>query len=423
MADRIKISIIGMGYVGLPLSLSFGNKFNTIGYDINQIRINNLNLGIDDNGEFTKKKITSSKFLKFSSKIDDIKDSNFYIICVPTPIYENKIPNIEHLVKSSKMISKILKKNDIVVYESTVYPGATEEICVTQLLKFTKLKYNKDFFVGYSPERINPGDKVHTIEKITKITSASNKNALKKINYIYKKIIKAGVFPVENIKIAEAAKVIENSQRDINVAFVNELYKIFNKLKIDTHKVLEAASTKWNFIDFKPGLVGGHCIGVDPYYLTYKSQRLGYNPKIILSGRSINNNMPIEISKKIKSIISKKIKNKKNIKILLLGLTFKENCNDVRNSKVFDIYEILIKYGYKVDVYDPYLSHKNIYGKQNIKLQKNIKNNYYDGAIVTVAHKQFKSMGINKLKKLLKKQSFIYDFKNIFSSNLTDNLL
>ena len=297
MTNKIKISIIGMGYVGLPLSLSFGNKFNTVGYDINQTRINKLNLGIDENNEFTKKTITSTKFLNFTSKISDIKDSNFYIICVPTPIYNNKIPNLKYLVESSKMISKILKKNDIVIYESTVYPGATEEICVPQLLKFTKLKYNKDFFVGYSPERINPGDKVHTIEKIVKITSASNKHALKRINYIYKKIIKAGIYPVKNIKIAEAAKVIENSQRDINVAFVNELYKIFNTLNIDTHKVLEAASTKWNFLKFKPGLVGGHCIGVDPYYLTYKSQSLGYNPKIILSGRSINNDMPYEIVK------------------------------------------------------------------------------------------------------------------------------
>ena len=421
--NKIKIAIIGLGYVGLPLAIAFGKFFDTIGYDKNLKRILNLKKGLDLNNEVSARDFKKSKLLQLSNKFIDIKDCNYYIITVPTPIFKNKKPNLSFLIDISSMLSNSLKKNDIVIYESTVYPGATEEVCIPNLLKNNNLKFNQDFFVGYSPERINPGDKIHTLENIKKITSASNKTSLKKINFIYKKIIKAGIFPVDSIKIAEAAKVIENAQRDINVAFMNELSLIFKKLNINTQKVLEASSTKWNFLNFKPGLVGGHCIGVDPYYLSYRSQKSGYIPQIINSGRAINDSMPKNIVKEINQIVKNKFKANKKINILIFGLPFKENCVDTRNSKVFDIYSLLKKNNYNVDIYDPLLDPNIFYGQQNIKIQINIKRNIYDGAVIAVAHKEFVEMGIKKIKSKLKKNSFIYDIKSIFQSNLVDRYM
>ena len=421
--SKKKIAILGLGYVGLPLAIEFGKKFITIGYDKSFDRVNSLKSNLDKNKEISKNQFLQSKKLSFTSNYKDLSSCNYFIITVPTPIYKDKKPNLNFLINVSNSVSKILKKNDIVIYESTVYPGVTEEICIPILEKKSNLIFNKDFFVGYSPERINPGDKKHTLKNIKKITSASNKKTLNKINYIYKKIIKAGVFPVNSIKIAEAAKVIENSQRDLNVAFINELSIIFKKLKINTSEVLEAASTKWNFLNFSPGLVGGHCIGVDPYYLTYKSIKSGYFPKVILSGRKINNDMPKYIVKDILKLIVSKSKNLKNKKIIILGLTFKENCSDTRNSKVFDIYDLLKKNKIIVDIFDPKLDDKLLHGKQKIKLVKNIKKNEYDGMIVAVAHNEFIKIGLVKLRNMLKKNGFIYDLKSIFKKDEVEGQL
>tara|TARA_Y100001970_G_scaffold199595_1_gene242793 strand:+ start:28163 stop:29446 length:1284 start_codon:yes stop_codon:yes gene_type:complete len=418
-----KIAILGLGYVGLPLAIAFGKNFETIGFDKNKKRIDHLKKNYDNNNEIKKFEFIQSKYLNFTSNIKLLSKCNYYVITVPTPIFKNKKPNLSFLISVSKSVGRILKSGDIVIYESTVFPGTTEEICIPILEKNSKLKLNKDFFVGYSPERINPGDKRHTIEKIKKVTSASNKIALKKINFIYKKIIKAGVYPVENIKIAEAAKVIENSQRDLNVAFVNELSIIFKRLKINTNQVLDAASTKWNFINFSPGLVGGHCIGVDPYYLTYKSIKAGYVPKVILSGRKINDEMPQYIVNEVKRLILNKNHSISRVKILILGLTFKENCNDTRNSKVFDIYRLLKKIKISVDVYDPKLNTKLLYGKEKIKLITKIKKNFYNVMIITVGHSEFKKIGSLKLRKMLKTNSIIYDVKSIFKIEEVDGQL
>ena len=420
---KSKICIFGLGYVGLPLAIEFAKKYNVVGFDKNHNRIKQLNLGKDINKEFSKPEIIKNrKNLFFTFDIKNIKKSDFYIVAVPTPIKKNLKPDLFNLKSACLIISKILKLNSIVIFESTVYPGLTEEFCVPLLERNTSLKYNKDFFCGYSPERINPGDKFHQLNNIVKITSGSNKVTSRIVDQLYKSIIKAGTYNVKNIKIAEAAKVIENTQRDLNIAFVNELSIIFDKLKLNTNEVLEAASTKWNFLNFKPGLVGGHCIGVDPFYLTYKSKKEGYTPKFILSGRFINDNMSKFVCKKIFKSFKENNKNLKNSKILIMGLSFKENCSDTRNSKVFDIINYFIKNKVKINIFDPCA--ENLIQKYNkYRINKLKKHNYYDAIIITVGHKIFKKIGVKKIKSFAKRNSIFFDLKNIFKIKISSRNL
>ncbi len=410
---EIKISVLGLGYVGIVLANEFSKKYRCVGYDINKERIEELKLNIDNTKQLKLEELKKTK-LKFTYNIDDIRDSNIYIVAVPTPIFANKKPDLSNLISASKLISKIIKKNDYIIYESTVYPGTTEEICIPILEKNSKLKSNKDFFVGYSPERINPSDTKNKLTNINKIVSSQSVKSTNFISSLYQSIItKAKIHKAESIKIAEAAKIIENTQRDINIALMNELSIIFQKLNINTLKVIEAASTKWNFLKFYPGLVGGHCIGVDPYYLTYKSINAGYDPKIILSGRKINDNMGKEIAK----FLFKKIKLKKNPTVNLLGLTFKENCNDIRNSKVEDIIKYLKVKNCKISYHDPLLKYKklnfndfNLINSPFNKLKKS------DILLINVAHDKFKKITDKEITKLLNSNAIIYDLKGIFSN-------
>jgi len=430
---KIYIAVVGLGYAGLPLAIEFGKKFNTFGYDINSKRILELKKGIDRNLQSTKKEINKSTKLQFTMNISDIKKCNFYIISIPTPITKNKKPDFKLLKSVSRAIGKIINNGDFIVYESTVYPGATKEICIPILEKYSNLQCvfsdaknnsnNSGFFVGYSPERINPGDKKHTLKKIIKITSGSNKYSSNFINKIYSKIIDAGTYNVQSIEVAEAAKVIENIQRDVNIALINELSMIFKKLNIKTTDVLKAASTKWNFLNFAPGLVGGHCIGIDPYYLIKKAYDIGHTPKIISAGRKINDEMTKFIFKNFISLmIAKKIEIKES-KVLIMGLTFKENCPDYRNSKVIDLINFMIKKEINVHVYDPFIpSIKGIF-KNKVKVISNLKEKNYDGVIISVAHDQFRKIGIEKIKKITKNISVIYDLKSIFVSKQVDDSL
>ena len=408
----LKIAVIGLGYVGLPLAYALSKKFKVYGYDENFDRINSLKLGIDTNNEV---KIKFNKIL-FSHKLQDIGNCNFYILTVPTPINIKNKPDLKIIKKALKNIGGILKKNDIVVIESTVFPGFTNEIAVPILEKNSKLKLNKDFYCGYSPERINPGDRKHKLENIKKIVSGSNIVATRKIKKVYGSIISAGLHVAESIEIAEAAKVIENTQRDLNIALVNELKIIFDKMNLSTSKILRAASTKWNFLNFQPGLVGGHCIGVDPYYLTYKANSIGIKPKVILAGRQLNNSMGSYFANRfLKFFKNHKLLQKKN-KILILGLSFKENCNDTRNSKVFDIIYNLSK-NFKINVYDPYINKKDVSLPKSISLIKKIKKNQYDGIIIAVKHNKFKKLGLEKIKSFGNKKAVIYDIKNFLIEN------
>ena len=414
MLKNKKIAIIGLGYVGLPLAVEFGKKYKTVGYDLNKTRVEELELGLDNTGEITKRNLQSSIMLSLTSNLDDIYECNIYIISVPTPIDKKNNPDLSLLFNATKMIGRILKKNDIVIYESTVYPGCTEEDCVPILEKHSKLKYNKDFFCGYSPERINPGDKKRTLTKIVKITSGSNSKISKIVDDLYSSVIKAGTYLTSSIKIAEAAKIIENCQRDINIAFINELSILFNMMDLDSKEVLEAAGTKWNFLPFEPGLVGGHCIGVDPYYLTYKARKLGYKSKIILSGRKLNDNFVDYINDNINIYFSKKYKSKK-MKALIMGVTFKENCPDIRNSKVFELIKKMKK-NFSVDVYDPYASKKEVLNKYNIKLKdyNTLSEKKYHCILIAVSHKEFLNLDIELLCK--NKNSLIYDLKGIYNN-------
>ena len=407
------IAVIGLGYVGLPLVIEFGKKFKTIGYDINKKRINDLISKKDITGELSSYDLGENSNIMYTSNLEEIKCANIYIIAVPTPIDKNNKPDLNILLNATKDVGNVIDINDIVIFESTVYPGCTEEECVPILEKKSHLIYNKDFFCGYSPERINPGDKKRTLTKIVKITSGSNKKTLLKIDSLYNTILEKGTFPVSSIKVAEAAKIIENCQRDINIAFVNELSILFNLLNIDTKEVLEAAGTKWNFLPFTPGLVGGHCIGVDPYYLTYKAEQVGYDSKIILSGRKLNDSMPQHVFNRIEKIFStKKIKMSK-AKILLLGITFKENCTDTRNSKIVDLYNIFIKENAKVDVYDPLAIKEDVQRHFNIELLNfnDISKIKYDCVIIGVPHDCFLNINI---KQFLKDESVVFDIKGIF---------
>ena len=428
--NKIKIGIIGLGYVGLPLAVEFAKKYNTHGFDINVNRINELKKAFDSTMEVSEKELSQvlnnktnasiSNGLSFWSEISNISECNFLIITVPTPVDKNKNPILTPLIESSNQISKILKKGDYVVYESTVYPGLTEEICIPILEKGSGLKLNKDFYVGYSPERINPGDKNHTVSKIKKVTSGSSKDAAIFIDKIYSSVITAGTFLASSIRVAEAAKVIENSQRDINIAFMNELAKIFNKMNIDTHSVLEAASTKWNFLNFKPGLVGGHCIGVDPYYLAQKAKEIGYNPEIILTGRRINDQMGSYVANQVIKLMIYKNNEVLNSNVLMLGLTFKENCPDIRNTKAIDIYNELKKFKIKVDVLDPWADKKEVKKIFNIELIDSIKKKY-NAIVLAVAHNEFKENF--DIRSNLKMKGVLYDVKGFLDLSIVDGRL
>jgi UDP-N-acetyl-D-galactosamine dehydrogenase len=415
-----KIAIIGVGYVGLPLAIEFGKKMNTVGFDVNEKRIDQLKKGVDVSGEISKKEISQAKKLSFTASADDLKKSNFFIIAVPTPVTESRYPDFDPLIKASEFLGKILKKNDVVVYESTVYPGATEEICVPILEQESGLAFNKDFFVGYSPERISPADK-NKVSDIAKVTSGSTPKAGKYIDNVYRQIIKAGTFLVDDMKIAEACKVMENIQRDVNIALMNEISILLQKMDIDTHDVIAAMRTKWNALPFVPGLVGGHCIGVDPYYLIFKSQEVGCSVELIRNARLINDGMPQFIANQAIAAMCKKSINPVGGKALILGATFKENCSDIRNSRSFDIVTELKKYGLAVDIHDPVADHEKVQREYGFELVDKPENGVYDVVLLAVAHKKFKDAGVAALKKFgKKKKSVFFDIKSVFKKSDSD---
>ncbi len=422
----IKIGVIGLGYVGLPLALEFGKQYKTIGYDINKTRVEELSRGEDHTLEADPdelKQVMSSNEtrtgLHFTSDLKDIKDSNVYIVTVPTPIDHFKKPNLIPLLEASKMLGTVLKKGDIVIYESTVYPGCTEEECVPVLEEESRLKFNEDFYCGYSPERINPGDKVNTLTTIKKVTSGSTEEVATYIDQLYSSIIKAGTHKAPSIKVAEASKAIENAQRDVNISFVNELALIFDRIGIDTTDVLEAAGTKWNFLKFKPGLVGGHCIGVDPYYLAHKAESLGYHPRVILSGRRVNDNMGMFVANKVVKLLIRNGYAIKGSKALILGITFKENCPDIRNTKVVDIYNELEQFGMMVDIYDPWANEEEVKEEYGIELIENVDKDY-SAIIVAVSHKEFLELDIHSLKK---QNGVVFDTKSFLDRKLVNGRL
>lgn len=423
-----KIAIIGLGYVGLPLARLFATKYSVVGFDIDTNRVTELMSGVDSTlevDEDTLKSVlvddvTGLNGLFCTNSLEKIKDCNYYIITVPTPVDKNNRPILTPLIKASETVGSVLSKGDVVVYESTVYPGATEEDCVPVLERVSGLKYNIDFYAGYSPERINPGDKEHTVEKILKVTSGSNSEVGVKVDTLYKSVITAGTHLAPTIKVAEAAKVIENSQRDINIAFVNELAKIFNLMGINTHDVLEAAGTKWNFLPFKPGLVGGHCIGVDPYYLAQKAQEFGYNPEIILAGRRMNDSMGEYVASEVVKLMIKRDIRIKNAEILVLGITFKENCPDVRNTKAVDVISSLKEFGINVTIYDPWANEKEVLREYNLVSVKELPKEKFDAVVLTVSHNEFKNLDFLALKK---ENSLVYDVKNILDESLKDKTL
>ncbi len=419
-----RIGVVGLGYVGLPLAAEFGKFFPTVGFDINLQRIAELRAGRDGTLEMSRQELKASAQLEFSADIADLRRCSCYIVTVPTPIDQYKRPDLTPLVKASETLGKVLKKGDIVVYESTVYPGCTEEICVPVLERVSGLKFNQDFFCGYSPERINPGDKAHRLPSIKKVTSGSTPEIAEVVDALYATIITAGTHKASSIKVAEAAKVIENTQRDVNIALINELALIFNRLGIDTEEVLQAAGTKWNFLPFRPGLVGGHCIGVDPYYLTHKAQEIGYHPEMILAGRRINDNMAQYVAGEVIKLMSRKRIHVDGSRVLVLGLTFKENCPDVRNTKVVDVVRELQRYGAKVEVVDPWanpVETKHEYGLKTSKTPP--KGAKYDAVVLAVAHDEFKAMGTAAMHKLGKRTHVLYDIKHQFPASETDGRL
>lgn len=420
--EDIRIAVIGLGYVGLPVAVAFGEKFPTIGFDINLERLRSLKEHKDLNSEMSSAELMQSKHLSFTSELDDLTNCNVYIVTVPTPIDANRNPDFGPLIAASKSISKILQPGNVVIYESTVYPGAIEEVCVPVLAQ-SGLVYNKEFFAGYSPERINPGDKQRQITDILKITSGSTPEAADFVDYLYASIIKAGTHKVSSMQVAEAAKVIENTQRDLNIALVNELAIIFNKLNIDTQEVLQAAGTKWNFMRFTPGLVGGHCIGVDPYYLTFKAQSVGYNPEVILAGRRINDNMGKYVANSVvKKMLSRKI-HVQDAEILILGFAFKENCTDCRNTKVVDIIQELQEYGANVSVYDPLVNHAHVLQEYNIKMLPSLPEGKFDAIILAVAHREFTEFNTEAIRRLGRESHVLYDVKYLLPTHATDGRL
>jgi UDP-N-acetyl-D-galactosamine dehydrogenase len=417
---NLKLAIIGLGYVGLPLAIEFGRQRSVLGFDTNLARIDELKLGRDHTLEITPEDFKFAKYLSFTNSYDDLQDCNCFIVTVPTPIDDHKQPNLAPLINATETIGKILKSGDIVIYESTVYPGATEEICVPVLEKCSKLKFNIDFFVGYSPERINPGDKEHRLTTIKKVTSGSIPVVADLVDELYQLIVVAGTHKAASIRVAEAAKVIENTQRDINIALINELALIFNKIGIDTEAVLQAASSKWNFLPFRPGLVGGHCIGVDPYYLTHKAQAVGYHPEIILAGRRLNDSMGVYVANQlIKAMIKRRIQ-VEGARILIMGITFKENCPDIRNTKIIDAINELQDYRCTVDVYDPWVSNAEAKREYGITPLGQPEVLTYDGIILAVAHHQFKTMGVDAIRRFGHSNHILYDLKYLFPAEVTD---
>ncbi|WP_114700222.1 Vi polysaccharide biosynthesis UDP-N-acetylglucosamine C-6 dehydrogenase TviB [Psychrobacter proteolyticus] len=417
---NLKIAVIGLGYVGLPLAVEFGKQHSVVGFDINAERITALNAGTDHTLEVSEEELAEATHLRYSSDINELKDCNFFIVTVPTPIDDYKQPDLTPLIKASEAIGSLIKQNDIVVYESTVYPGATEEVCIPVLEKISGLIFNQDFYAGYSPERINPGDKEHRVTNILKVTAGSTPEIADFVDEVYNLIITAGTHKAPSIKVAEAAKVIENTQRDVNIALINELAVIFNKMNIDTEAVLEAAGTKWNFLPFRPGLVGGHCIGVDPYYLTHKAQAIGYNPEIILAGRRLNDSMgEYVVTQLVKTMIKKRIQ-VEGAKVLVLGLSFKENCPDVRNTKVIDIVHELEEYNIEVDVYDPWVDTIEAQREYGINPINEPVANSYDSIILAVAHSEFVAMGAGHIRNLGKASHVLYDLKYVFAKEDTD---
>ena len=418
--SELKIAVIGLGYVGLPLAVEFGKKVPVVGFDIYQKRIDELKSGQDHTLEVSPEELEQAQYLSYSANLDDLKDCNFFIVTVPTPIDEFKQPDLTPLVKASESIGKVLTANNIVVYESTVYPGATEETCIPVLEKVSGLKFNQDFYAGYSPERINPGDKLHRVTNILKITSGSTPEVADFVDQVYNLVIEAGTHKASSIKVAEAAKVIENTQRDVNIALINELAIIFNKMGIDTEAVLKAAGTKWNFLPFRPGLVGGHCIGVDPYYLTHKAQAIGYHPEIILAGRRLNDSMgAYVVTQLVKSMIQKKIQ-VEGAKVLVLGLSFKEDCPDIRNTKIIDIVHELKEYNMDVDIYDPWVDVTEAEHEYSVTPVQNVEANSYDAVILAVAHHQFKEMGVADIRALGKSSHVLYDLKYVLEATESD---
>lgn len=425
-----KIAIIGLGYVGLPLAIEFAKIYPVLGFDINTARVGELNRGEDRTLEadlpvmkqvMQKYASAKNKGLRFSSNTEDLRNCNVFIVTVPTPIDQFKAPDLRPLIKASEMLGKILKKGDLVIYESTVYPGCTEEICVPALEKTSGLRFNEDFFCGYSPERINPGDKVNTLTKIKKVTSGSTQEIAERVNNLYASIITAGTHKAPSIKVAEASKAIENAQRDINISFVNELALIFDRIGIDTSDVIEAAGTKWNFLKYKPGLVGGHCIGVDPYYLAHKAQAMGYHPQVILSGRRVNDNMGMFVADKVVKLMIHKGHKIKGAKILIMGFTFKENCPDVRNTRVVDIYQELLSFGLDVEIYDPWADTQEVKHEYGLNIINQLKQDQqYDGIVVAVAHDEFLTVDFKKLKK---ENAVIFDTKSCLKRELVDGRL
>ncbi|MCV9381978.1 Vi polysaccharide biosynthesis UDP-N-acetylglucosamine C-6 dehydrogenase TviB [Aeromonas hydrophila] len=417
---NLSIGIVGLGYVGLPLAVEFGKKYPVVGFDINTTRLVELSKGNDSTLEVEDQELAEAKHLTYSSSLDDLKACNVFIVTVPTPINQHKQPDLTPLIKASETIGKVLKQGDIVIYESTVYPGATEEECVPVLERVSGLIFNKDFFCGYSPERINPGDKEHRVTTILKVTSGSTPEVAETVDQLYRSIITAGTHKASSIKIAEAAKVIENTQRDVNIGLINELALIFNKLGIDTEEVLKAAGTKWNFLPFRPGLVGGHCIGVDPYYLTYKAQSVGYHPEIILAGRRLNDGMGAFVASHLVKAMLKKCIQVEGSRVLVLGLTFKENCPDLRNTKVVDIIAELQDYGVSVDCYDPWINATEAQHEYGITPVSKPDSGAYDGIVLAVAHKEFAAMGAEKIRALGKPAHVLYDLKYVLPASAAD---
>ncbi|MCI3204949.1 MULTISPECIES: Vi polysaccharide biosynthesis UDP-N-acetylglucosamine C-6 dehydrogenase TviB [Pandoraea] len=416
----VRLAIVGLGYVGLPLAVEFGRTRSVTGFDINQRRIGELKGGNDSTLETTAEELAEAKHLSFTTDVNDLRECNCYIVTVPTPIDDFKRPDLTPLIKASETVGKVLKKGDIVIYESTVYPGCTEEDCVPVLEKYSGLKFNVDFFCGYSPERINPGDKEHRVTTIKKVTSGSTPEIATLVDDLYNEIVTVGTHKAESIKVAEAAKVIENTQRDLNIALINELALIFNKMGIDTEAVLKAAGSKWNFLPFRPGLVGGHCIGVDPYYLTHKAQAIGYNPEIILAGRRLNDSMGMYVVAQLVKAMTKKRIHVEGAKVLVMGLTFKENCPDLRNTRVVDIVAELKDYNCEVDVYDPWVSAEEAHHEYGITPVESPVPGSYDAIILAVAHEQFKAMGPDAIRTFGKTTSVLYDLKYVLTANQSD---
>ena len=420
---KCRVGIVGLGYVGLPLAVEFGKHFNTVGFDVKPDRIRELKSGRDSTREASPEELRSAERLKFTTRLTDLKGCDVMIVTVPTPIDQYKRPELTPLIRASESIGQVLRRGDVVIYESTVYPGCTEEVCVPILERVSGLKFNRDFFVGYSPERINPGDREHRLSTIRKVTSGSTPEAATFVDQLYGSIVRAGTHKASSIRVAEAAKVIENTQRDVNIALINELALIFKRLGIDTEEVLQAAGTKWNFLPFRPGLVGGHCIGVDPYYLTHKAAEIGYHPEMILAGRRLNDNMSLYVAAEVIRLMNHRRIHVSGSKILMLGLTFKENCPDIRNSKVADVIRELEKYGASVDVHDPWIDPAEALREYGLKPVRKLRKGYYDAAIVAVAHREFKALGAAAVRELCKPQHVLFDVKCIFPPHEVDGRL